>query len=324
MGIGLAIGSALGGIASGILGGRAQRKGAQRAGAVQEQAAQAAIEELSAAEQRALDLGEPFREAALQALQQFRSLTIPDLPGAPQLAGIPIPGGGPVQLERLAQTDIEETPGFRFQAEQARRGARRAAAARGQFFSGAGIEAETQAIQRLAAQETVRQQEFGLRQQALFANIGAQEAGLTQAGQRLQIGATQAENQRLLQQAQLQQQQALFPFQQQLALSGQLAQIGLPFVSGAQQTVLGTGRGIAGALTGAGQAQAQAQLGIGQARAGIFGGIGQQLGQIPGLLLQNKALDILKRQGAGQFGFGGTVGFGGGQVSGIISQPFGP
>jgi len=322
MGVGLAIGSALGGIASGIFGGRAQRKGAQRAGATAETAGQQAAEELRAAEERALALGEPFRQAGLEALQRFREFQIPQLPGVPGLLQLPIPTGAPVSFERVAERPIEETPGFRFQREQTIRAARRASAARGQFFAGAGIEAETQALQQLSAQETVRQEQLRLQQQAQLAQIGAQEAGLTQQAQRLQLGATEAENVRRLQLAQLQQQQALFPFQQQTALAGQLAGFGLPFISGAQQTILGTGRGIAGAITGAGQAQAQAQLQAGQARAGIFGGIGQQLGQIPGLLLQRRALGILERgfpqqqqQPAGQIGL--PLG-GGGSFRGFV------
>lgn len=153
-----ALGAATIGAAGSIMGGKAAAKGAGKA-------AEATVQ----AKREALEAYAPFREAGERAL-----------PEAERLAGEEVPSKYLPYLEHYVTGegtpfDVTTSPMYKYQLEKGTEAIGKSLAARGQYASGAGIQAETELAERLGAGETEKM--YG-RLMDLY-NIGQRTSGET-------------------------------------------------------------------------------------------------------------------------------------------------
>lgn len=157
MGWGIAAAAGIGAIGS-ILGGKAAAGGAESAAAATLQA-----------QREAQEIYAPYREAGERALPEVERLAGEEVPSKylPYLEHYVTGEGTPF--------DITTSPAYQYQLEKGTEAIGKSLAARGQYASGAGIQAETELAERLGAGETEKM--YG-RLMDLY-NIGQRTSGET-------------------------------------------------------------------------------------------------------------------------------------------------
>jgi hypothetical protein len=188
VGIGAAVAgaSAIGSVASGIIGAGAAKDAAQTQA---DAAAKAQAAQLAQQQQTRSDLA-PFRTAGTDALAQLRAaLGLPamaDSTGA--TPGSPLTANGLSGLTfQPTQASLEQTPGYQFALAQGERGVENSASAQGRGISGAAMKGAAQfatglASQTLGQQQQIFQQNLGNVLNPITSLVGSGQNAANQTG----------------------------------------------------------------------------------------------------------------------------------------------